>query len=50
MSTTNLKEKARLLKNEYQREWRKNNPERAREHQDNYWIRQAAKELHSSTK
>lgn len=48
MRKADLKEKARLLKNEYQREWRKNNRERARQHQENFWIRKAAKELEES--
>ena len=43
--STDIKEQARLLKNEYQREWRRKNPERAREHQKSYWERQAIKQL-----
>ena len=30
---------------EYLREWRKKNPEKVREHQQNYWVRKAEKML-----
>lgn len=40
----NLSEKARELRNEYMREWRRKNPDRVRESKARYWERRA-KEL-----
>ena len=34
-----LLEKARQAKNEYQRQWRKKNPEKVKQYQESYWIR-----------
>ena len=34
-----LLEKARQAKNEYQRQWRKKNPEKVRQYQENYWVK-----------
>lgn len=45
MTEKDIKEMARKKKNEYQRKWRKNNPEKVREHQNNYWERLALKEM-----
>ena len=35
-------EAARRARNEYQKQWRKRNPEKARESQARYWARKAA--------
>ena len=35
---------ARHLKNEYQREWRKNNPEKVREYRERYWQKLAKRQ------
>lgn len=40
-----IKELARQKKNEYMRNWRKNNPKAVKDHQENYWKRVALKEL-----
>ena len=40
-----LKEQARLLKNRYQREWKKNNPEKVKGYMENYWLKVAETEL-----
>lgn len=42
---TDIKEKARLLKNEYQREWRRKNPDKVKKHISSYWERQAIEQL-----
>lgn len=41
MTTLSHEETIRALKNAYQREWRKRNPEKAKEHQRRYWERKA---------
>ena len=38
-----LTDKARELKNAYQRDWKKRNPDKVRKHINDYWERQAAK-------
>ena len=40
-----LENMAKELRNKYNREWRKNNPEKAKAHLDNYWLRKAQAEL-----
>jgi predicted RNA-binding Zn-ribbon protein involved in translation (DUF1610 family) len=40
---TELSDKAREIKNAYQREWRRKNPERLKKHMADYWERKAAK-------
>ena len=40
-----LQEKARELRNEYQRNWRKKNQEKIREYNQRYWERKAKEEL-----
>ena len=37
-------EMARLAKNKYQREWRKRNPEKAKKHKLNFYLKLAKKE------
>jgi hypothetical protein len=41
---TELSDKARDLKNAYQREWRRRNPDKLKKHLVDYWERKAAKE------
>ncbi len=36
-----LSEQARKLRNEYQRKWRKNNPDKVKKHQKTYWEKKA---------
>ena len=36
-----LSDQAKQLKNEYMRNWRKNNPDKIRKYQRDYWERQA---------
>ncbi len=36
-----IKEKARLKRNAYMREWRRKNKDKVREYQENYWERKA---------
>lgn len=38
----NLSERARALRNAYQREWKRRNPDMVRKHQADYWERKAA--------
>lgn len=38
-----MTEEARAAKNEYQRAWRKANPEKVKASQERYWTRQAKK-------
>lgn len=40
---TELSDKARELKNSYQRDWRKRNPDKLKKHLADYWERKAAK-------
>lgn len=40
-----LQEKARELRNEYQRNWRKENQEKIKEYNQRYWERKAKEEL-----
>lgn len=40
-----LDELAREKKNAYARQWRKDNPKKARQHLENYWRKKALKEL-----
>jgi hypothetical protein len=40
-----MTEEARRARNKYRREWYRKNPEKQAEYQNNYWIRQARKEL-----
>ena len=37
-----LSDKARALRNAYQREWKRNNPERVKRYFKTYWEKQAA--------
>jgi hypothetical protein len=39
-----LDEKAREVRNAYYREYRRKNKEKVKEHQRNYWLRQAEKQ------
>ena len=39
---TELSENARKVKNNYQKQWSRNNPEKVKEHQAKYWERKAA--------
>jgi len=41
MTEKELEQKAKALKADYQREWRKKNPEKARKAQMDYWKRKA---------
>jgi len=36
-----MSEKAKELRRQYQREWRKRNPDKVKKHQKRYWERQA---------
>lgn len=47
MSNADL-EKARQARNAYAREWRKNNPEKAKAAYDRYWARRAEREAQAS--
>lgn len=38
---SSLEVRARELKNQYQREWAKSNPDRVRRYQQNYWRKKA---------
>ena len=38
-----LSEKAKELRNAYQREWKRRNPERARQYNQTYWEKKAKK-------
>ncbi len=40
-----MQELAREKQREYQREWRKRNPEKIKEYNQRYWIRRALREL-----
>lgn len=40
---TSLSPEAKEARNRYLREWRKNNPDRVKVHQSNYWEKQAEK-------
>lgn len=40
-----LQELARQKKNEYQRNWRKKNPEAQKKYQDRYWRKRALEDL-----
>lgn len=40
-----IQELAREKQREYQREWRKRNPEKIKEYNQRYWIRRALREL-----
>lgn len=40
-----LQETARKLKNQYYKEWRKQNPEKSAEYNKNYWERKALEKL-----
>ena len=40
-----LQEKAKELRREYYREWRRKNKDKVRQHQENYWKKKAKKEL-----
>lgn len=42
--TKGMSDKAKAARNAYLREWRKKNPNKVREHQANFWERQAKKE------
>lgn len=39
---------ARDLRNLYLQQWRKNNPEKAKEHRNNYWKRKAEEVINGS--
>lgn len=47
MSNSDL-EKARQARNAYAREWRKNNPEKAKAAHDRYWARRAEREAQAA--
>lgn len=47
MSNSDL-EKARQARNAYAREWRKNNPEKAKAAHDRYWARRAEREARAA--
>ena len=47
MSNADL-EKARQARNAYAREWRKNNPEKAKAAHDRYWARRAEREAQAA--
>lgn len=38
-------ERANELRREYYKEWRKNNPDKVRNHYNNYWIKKAQNEI-----
>jgi len=38
-----MNEKAKKARNEYFRNWRRQNPEKVRKHQEKYWLRVAKK-------
>ena len=40
-----IREKAKELKRQYAKEWRRNNPDKIREYQDRYWQKRAAQEI-----
>ncbi len=40
-----IQELAREKQREYQREWRRNNPDKVREYNQSYWRRRAIREL-----
>ena len=43
-----LSETAREAKNQYSRDWRKNNPDKVKEYNQRYWERQALKRAEKS--
>lgn len=45
ISDKELKELARKKRNEYMRSWKRKNPDKVKEYQNNYWERQALKDL-----
>ena len=46
----NLEELARKERNEYFKNWRANNKENVKRHNQNYWIRKAEKKLQEQKK
>ena len=50
LSDKELKELARKKRNEYMQNWRKNNPDKIKKHQETYWERVALKELEQEEK
>ena len=40
-----LQELAKKIRREYQREWRKKNPDKVKEYNQSYWRRRALREL-----
>lgn len=49
MSDVGLEEKARELKREYEREWRRKNPEKVKQYNRNRWLKKAKQQLDSMT-
>ena len=50
LSDKELKELARKKRNEYMQNWRKNNPDKIKKHQETYWEKVALKELEQEEK
>lgn len=50
MQDTKLQELAREVQRQYQREWRKKNPDKVRAKNQRYWERKARKLLEASEK
>jgi hypothetical protein len=49
LSDVGLEEKARELKREYEREWRRKNPEKVKQYNRNRWLKKAKQQLDSMT-
>jgi|HigsolmetaGSP11D_1036233.scaffolds.fasta_scaffold00512_8 hypothetical protein len=44
-----MEEKAREIRNQYYRDWRKKNPDKVRQYNQKRWLKKAQKELESQT-
>lgn len=44
LTDAELEELARKKRNEYHRNWRKNNPDKVKQYNQNYWLKRALKE------
>jgi hypothetical protein len=50
MDDRKLEAAAREEKREYFRQWRRNNPDKVRKHNENYWLKRAEKRLEAEAK
>lgn len=50
MDDKKLEAAAREEKREYFRQWRRNNPDKVRKHNENYWRKRAEKRLEAKAK